>query len=284
MNISVAGFSMHGLLNEGRINLFGYLETCRYRYSLHTADVWNGFLPDISDDVVRKVRQEMDAREMVCVNYHVDGAHLWVDEAEKRGLNYRNALAHLRVALLLGAKTVRFDTGGRIEPMTAEQTDYMIAKYGEYARFAHDHGFRVGPETHWGFSLRRDNMLAIAEGVNHPGYGVLLHIGHWEDGDPDAGDSAMAPYTMHTHVDARTTVTRLEEKMKMLLDAGYTGCWGVEHHSAKNEYAEIAVQLAYVRRALSRTVFDQQQAETVTLKAEAETLNPLLTREQEAQT
>jgi len=40
--------------------------------------------------------------------------------------------------------------------------------------------------------------------------------------------------------------------MRMLLDAGYSGYWGVEHPSAKNEYAEVAYQLAEVRRVLHR--------------------------------
>jgi sugar phosphate isomerase/epimerase len=53
-------------------------------------------------------------------------------------------------------------------------------------------------------------------------------------------------------VDARITRTRLEPAMKLLLDAGYQGYWGVEHHSAKNEYAEVAYQLAEVRRALEK--------------------------------
>jgi len=61
-----------------------------------------------------------------------------------------------------------------------------------------------------------------------------------------------APWTMHTHVDARITATCLEEKMRILLDAGYTGYWGVEHHSAKNEYAEVEWQVAEVRRMLTR--------------------------------
>ena len=272
--ISIASYSVHGLLAEGRINIFGYLESCRYRYDLRTADIWNGLTPDISDDFLLKVRQEMDARDLVCVNYHVDGVHLWEDDAAKRDMNYRNALLQLRAATLLGAKTVRFDTGGKLLPMTDAQADYIIAKYTEYAQYAHDHGFRVGPETHWGISLLRENMVRIAEGVNHAGYGVMLHIGHWEDGDADAGDAAMAKYAMHTHVDAQTTFTNLESKMRMLLDAGYKGAWGVEHHSAKNEYAEIAVQIAHVRRIQAKILRDTPPI----LPRDG---NPLLTEEQE---
>lgn len=88
---------------------------------------------------------------------------------------------------------------------------------------------------------------------------------------------------MHTHVDAETTRTRLAEKMQLLIDAGYAGCWGVEHHSAQNEYAEIAVQIATVRRALARTVWERQLAQTHSQEATPQA-NPLLTAEQEGRT
>ena len=152
--------------------------------------------------------------------------------------------------------------------------------FREYSAFGKEYGFSVGPETHWGFSLRADNMERIARAVDHPAYGILLHLGHWEDGDPDAGDRRLAPWTVHTHVDARVTDTNLAEKMQILLDAGYRGCWGVEHHSARNEYAEIAVQLAVVRRALARVLWERQDAQSREL-SETPERNPLLTAEQE---
>lgn len=280
MNISLAGFSVHGLLAQGKIDIFGYLESCRYRYDLHTADIWNGLLPTIEPQFLTKVRHGLEERELTLVNYHVDGVHLWEDDPVAREHNYQGALAHLKAAAFLGAKTVRFDTGGKVAPITPEQLDYLATRYREYCVFGHEHGFAVGPETHWGLSLTADNMEAIARAVDHPAYGILLHIGHWEDGNPDAGDARLARYAVHTHVDAEITRTRLAEKIQLLLDAGYTGCWGVEHHSARNEYAEIAVQIATVRRALSRTVWERQVVETRSQNASSEA-NPLLTAEQE---
>lgn len=278
MNISIAGYSVHGLLSEGKIDIFGYLESCRYRYGLNTADIWNGLLPNIDSNSVLKVKHGLEERELTLVNYHVDGVHLWEDDAEARERNYKEALLHLKVAATLSAKTVRFDTGGKLVRMSNEQLDYISSRYREYCQFGHDHGFKVGPETHWGISLIADNMEAIAKAVDHPAYGILLHIGHWEQGDPDEGDRLLAPYTVHTHVDANITRTVLAEKMQMLLDAGYTGCWGVEHHSAQNEYAEIAVQLATVRRVLARTLWERQNAELTREQLDG---NPLLTPEQE---
>ena len=136
MQISIAGFSVHGLIEQKAINIFGYLESCRYRYALSTADIWNGQIGTNDEAVLRKIRGALDERDLTLVNYHVDGVHLWEDAPEERERNYQNALIELRAAALLGAKTVRFDTGGKIAPMTPEQHDYLVSRYGEYCRFA----------------------------------------------------------------------------------------------------------------------------------------------------
>lgn len=269
------------------MDVFGYLESCRYRYGLNTADLWNGLVGTTDETFALKVRQAAEERELTIVNYHVDGVHLWEDDPQAREKNHQGALVHLRLAALLGAKTVRFDTGGKVEPMTETQFDLLVSRYGEYCRFAQDHGFRVGPETHWGLSLLADNMERIARAVDHPAYGILLHIGHWEDADEAASDRRLAPYTAHTHVDARITQTCLAQRMRLLLDAGYTGCWGVEHHSGQNEYAEVASQLEEVRRTLARWQWEAHDSETKVRKEkhmdQKTTLNPLLTPEQEGQ-
>lgn len=251
MRISIAGFSFHGLLSEGQMSLFGYLESVKYRYHLHTADIWNGMLASEDDDYVALVRRALDERELTCANYHADGVHVWDDDPEVRAAHREGALRHLRIAEKLGARTVRIDTGGVVGPITAEQLEVLSATFREYAEFGADAGFACGPETHWGLSLVVDNMEAIARSVDHPCYGVLLHIGHFELGDEEEGDRRLAPWAVHTHVDQRTTETRLESAMAILRDAGYRGYWGVEHHSGRNEYREVERQLASVRRVLA---------------------------------
>lgn len=280
MRISIASYSFHGLLAEGKMNVFTYLESCRYRYGLDAADFWNGIIGTTDKDILCKVKQSLEEREMVVANYHVDGCHLWEGSAEQRAKHRQIALEHLHIAAYLGAQTVRFDTGGALETMTNEQSDYIIETYKEYAQFAHDHGFKVGPENHWGISLIADNMEQIVTGVASPAYGILMHIGHWEKGDADEGDRRMARWAIHTHVDARVTRNCLAEKIQLLQEAGYNGYWGVEHHSAKNEYAEVAYQLAEVRRVLSRQTWERQNTQSIeALQGKAG--NPLLTLEQE---
>ncbi|MCW5943497.1 MAG: TIM barrel protein [Fimbriimonadaceae bacterium] len=249
--ISIASFSFHGALAAGTIDLFGYLEACRYRYHLNTADIWNGLMDSTDDGYVAKVKEGLESRGLVLANYHADGCHVWDDDPKVRATNRDKCLRELEIATRLGAKTFRVDTGGTVAKATDEQMAELVARYGEYVKIGKDAGMRVGPESHWGLSLISDNMAALAEAVNSPFYGFLLHLHHWEDGDEPGGDRKMAKYAMHTHVDYRVTTECLEPAMKTLKDAGYAGCWGVEHHTGKHEYENVAFQLACVRRVLA---------------------------------
>jgi len=262
MNVSIAAYSFHGLRQAGMMDAFGYLETVRHRYGLGTADMWNGMLgPDelvFSEGFQAKLVEALRERELTLVNYHADGCHVWEDAPEARQRNHGNAVGHLRAAARFGARTVRIDAGGKGPVWTGEQFDTIVAGMREYARFGHDHGFRVGPESHWGPELVPDNMERLARAVDHPGFGILMHIGHWENAPEEEGDRRLAPWAVHTHVDARITATRLEAAIRLLRTAGYQGYWGVEHHSGKNEYAEVACQIAAVRRVLEKLRQEQE--------------------------
>ena len=54
MNVSVLSYSFRGLLAEGKMDLFGYLETCKYRYHLSAADIWSGFFPSTDPNYLKK--------------------------------------------------------------------------------------------------------------------------------------------------------------------------------------------------------------------------------------
>ena len=244
MKVSIASYAFHGLVRGGQMDLFGYLESCRYRYQLASADIWNGMVTSTDDDYLAKVKDALEERDLALANLCVDQAHIWEDDAELRETHYRNALAHLHAAEVLSAKSIRIDAGGRGELWSDEQFDLIVRRYREYAQRAYDNGYRVGPENHWGTEVAPENMLKLCRAVDHPGFGVLLHF------RSNDGDAQIAPYAMHTHISWQITEGRLTESMVMLRDAGYDGYWSVEHHTGKNEYAEVAVQLAKVRAVL----------------------------------
>lgn len=224
--------------------MFGYLESCRFRYHLDTADIWNGMIPNLDLDFLNKVKEGLEERQLTLVNLCVDGPHIWEDDPAVRDQHHQDALEFLQAAKFLGARTIRIDAGGQGERFSEEQFDLIVNLYREYAQFAYDHGFKVGPENHWGPEVQPETMARICQAVDHPGFGVLLHL----RGNP--GDAVIAPWAMHTHISYEVVQNHLEPSVSMLKEKGYQGAWGVEHHSGKNEYAEVGVQVTRVRAAL----------------------------------
>lgn len=254
LRISVLSYSFRGLLKEGKMDVFGYLESCKYRYGLDAADIWNGFLPSVEEGYVKKLREALDEREMTLADLCVDQAHIWEDDPAVREKNHQNALAHLKAAAALGVRFMRVDAGCRADAWTTEQFDHIVRRYREYAQWAHDHGFKMGAENHWGAERIWANLQKLYKAVNHPGFGLSIHIGGWPgtEAEKAAADREVAPWVCHTHIPWNVTEGPLEEKLANLWNAGYAGCYSVEHHSAQNEYAEVAIQLAKVRDVLER--------------------------------
>jgi sugar phosphate isomerase/epimerase len=255
LKICVMPYSFHGLLREGMIDVFGYLETAKYRYHLDAGDLWSGFLASTDEAYLQKVKAAFDERELKRANLAVDDAHVWDDDADIRAKNYANAKAHLNAARLLEVPFVRIDAGSRREDWTNEEFDHIVMRFKEYAQYSHDHGFTVGAENHWGPERTWSHYQKLYRAVDHPAFGLSCHIGSWAGTEEEVrqADRECAPWVSHTHIDfSICTGPLLEEKLMNLWKVGYAGYYSVEHHSAKDEYREVAIQLALVRNLLER--------------------------------
>jgi len=255
LKISILSYSFRGLLGQGQIDVFGYLEACKYRYGLEAADIWTGFLKSREDEAyLKSIREALDERELELADLCVDEAHIWEDDPAAREKNHRNALASLKAAAILGARFMRVDAGSRGASWTNEQFDHIVQRYKEYAQFAQEHGFKVGAENHWGTEQSWANLAKLYRAVSHPAFGLSCHIGGWAGSAEEkaAADREAAPWVCHTHIPWDICEGPLEEKLANLWNVGYSGYYSVEHHSAKNEYRNVAIQLARVRAVLER--------------------------------
>jgi sugar phosphate isomerase/epimerase len=259
MRISILSYSFRGLLDEGKMDVFGYLETCKYRYNLSAVDIWSGFFPNTDEDFINKLKDGLDERDMVLADLCVDGAHVWEDDPYAREKNHQRALEFLKIADVLESKFVRIDAGGGNEMWTDEQFEFIVNRYREYSQFAHDHGFKMGLENHWGPERSWTNLKKVYEAVNHPGFGVSCHLGGWSGSQKEVteADQLASPWVCHTHISWDICSGSLMEKLKNLWDVGYQGYYSVEHHIAKNEYQNVAIQLAQVREVLERLRKDE---------------------------
>jgi len=249
--ISLASYSFHGLHSRGMIDVFGYLESLRYHYNLCYADIWNGYFTEYGDEYLMKIREMLDEKSLQVASLCCDWAHPWEDDPDLRAKNRQKALDCLKAAEILGTKTIRFDVGVRTEEITEEQYDYVVKAFTEFAQRGYDNGYVVGPENHWGASRKLSVQKELYKRVNHPGYGILLHLGNWilEDGCTiEENNLTAAPMAAHTHV-SYDYALQSAEVLPKLREAGYTGVWGLEHHSGVDEYRKVEVHLGLIRLA-----------------------------------
>ena len=243
--ISIASYSFHKLLEARMIDVYGYLESLRYRYNLLNADIWNGFLAEMDRDGLRKIRTALDDRDLTLVSLCCDWAHTWGGDPDEEKLLDANAERCLEAAEILGAQTVRFDVGVREDDISEKQFETVCGKFAAYAKRGADAGFIVGPENHWGASRRLSLQQRLYREINSPNYGMLLHLGNWnlEDGQTEDGnDIAAAPMAVHTHIDYEHALSA-GSWLPGILGTGYSGALSVEHHKEVMEYQGVQAQL-----------------------------------------
>lgn len=251
MRLSLMAYTFYPMLQRGVMDEFGYLETIRYRYGLRAADLWNWMLDSIDDNHARVVQRALVERELELVGLSVSGPTVWADDLNAREYNHRNLLTHLRAAEILGAKTVTIEAGGQYDALTYsdEQFDYFVTRYREYAQRAHDNGYRIGPENHYGPELVPAEMRHLCQAVDHPGFGMVLHTREWIGEDAHRGTEMLAPWIMHVHLSDVPSHEKMVDTVTTLLNGGYAGAWSIETEQGAT-YAQAGLMIARVRHIL----------------------------------
>ena len=271
--VSCLSYSFNGLFRAGMMDIFHYLETCRYRFGLEAADLWNGMITSTQDDFIHKVYLALQERQLVVPNIAADGAHLIsrpdMDTPEDRARLREIQDKYMEICKKWGVGFLRFDAGplpggyvtNSIREMWKPQDfDYLVNRYKELAQKAFDYGFKVGPENHMGHEKYWPNMEKLIKAVDHPGFGICVHFGGWTAESPDSrvqdndtADNACVKVICHTHIpwDTCENSDLLQKKISLLHQAGYRGYYSAEHHSGQNEYNLTQVQISKIQAALT---------------------------------
>jgi sugar phosphate isomerase/epimerase len=261
-NFAVMSYSFNGLLSVGAMDIFGYMETVRYRYNLQTADIWNGFLKSYDEDYLKLVKQNLDERGLTVVNLCCDYCCLWDNDPEVRENNEKVAWDCLKAAEILDAKTIRMDAGPHENEFSDEQLDFIAKKYREYCKRANELGAKLGPENHWGATRNPKEMRKLIDAVATDNFGILLHVNGWTSGDVDENDRHFIRDAFHTHIPFEQCAMA-ERIIPPLLEIGYSGCWTVESHKGFNEYNNVAFQLAQIKRVVAPLLYANKHIETI---------------------
>jgi hypothetical protein len=168
-------------------------------------------------------------------------------DEEKRNAGVEVAKKWLDGAAMLGAKSMRVNSGGpRIAPPAAadpssypknpELTKYLatcIESFKEMAEHGGKVGVKVTLENHWGLTANPINIRIIIEEVNSPFCEASPDFCNWEhEYLLFHGLQDLAPYT-HTNVHAkywnRWKDPDVQRNVRIMLNAGYMGLFALEY-------------------------------------------------------
>lgn len=277
MEIAICSFSFHRLLAAGKQDIFRFITDCKELGCTHL-DPWNAHLAGVQDaDTVKKaggdpehaqllpsddaayltkVKAAADAAGMPFGCIAVDGAHIYEPTPEARAANRALAYRWLEIAARLGARQVRIDAGGPAE-MPDDVFAIIVEGYHDLVARGREKGLEIILENHWGPSLIPENVVKLVEAVD--GLGLLFDTNNWAEGMRDRGWELCARYARATHVktfafdaDGNEPSVDLPRAIRLLVDSGYTGCWGVESCPTDGDEYEGARQtIALIKRTLA---------------------------------
>jgi sugar phosphate isomerase/epimerase len=251
--IGVCSFSFHRLLAAGKQEVFQYILDCK-ALGCTQLDPWNAHLSPVKDgdavihagrnphrshdlsaadgQYIDGVRAAADRAGIPFGTIAVDGAHVYEPTEEARQVNRANAYRWIDVARRLGAKQVRIDAGGP-EEMPDEVFEAIVEGYNDLIARAGEHGIKVLLENHWGPTKIPGNVEKLCTAVR--GLGLLYDTHNWKPELRAEGQRRCARFARATHVktfgfnaDGTPIDVDVEMPVRLLLEAGYSGTWGVE--------------------------------------------------------
>jgi sugar phosphate isomerase/epimerase len=251
MELGICSYSYHRLLKAGQHDLFKYILDCK-ELGCTQLDPWNGhmaalkgeseFLGDAEEKFMADAEEAADVAGLPWGTIAVDGhTHIYEPTEEARRANRLRAYRWLNIAGTLGFEQVRIDAGGP-EEMPDESFRVIVAGYEDLIARAKPLGIQVLFENHFGPTIVPDNCVKLCESVE--GLAMLLDTHNFKPELRDQGRRKCARYAAATHVktfnwDASgkevTPDEKVEEAIKVIMDSGYKGVWGVESTPADGD-------------------------------------------------
>jgi sugar phosphate isomerase/epimerase len=157
-----------------------------------------------------------------------------------------------------GAPVIRIFSGdvpkGRTE---AEAIGWFVECVEQCCRHAGEQGVFLALENHGGISIPAKRLIAIAQQVRSPWFGINLDTGNFTSEDPYAEMAAVAPYAINVQVKTELKPAKstkqpadLARIVKILRDANYRGYVALEYEAAEDANAAVPRHLAELRKLI----------------------------------
>ena len=256
MRYSVCSYSLHRTFTAGEMDIFGYISWCRDN-GFTQLDPWMEHVKAGFEDnaYITRVKAAADEAGLPFGCLAVDGAHIYEPTAAARAANRQVAYRWLDVAAQLGAMQIRLDAGGREESFD-DIFDIVVEGYNDLIGRARQDGIEVIIENHWGPTNHPDVLYRLLNAVD--GLGLLFDTANWPAGTHEQAWPQYAPYASLTHIktfsfdeNGNEPDWDIPQAIRLLREAGYDGCWGIESVAREGSEAEMVTKtLALIQREL----------------------------------
>ncbi|MCP4540388.1 MAG: TIM barrel protein [Chloroflexi bacterium] len=275
MKIGICSYSFHRLLEAGKQDMFKYITDCK-ELGMTQLDPWHMHLAPLADseeawkaqadpenvclsaeeqEYLDRVKRAADDVGLPFGCIAVDGAHIYEPDLKDRKANRAFAYKWLLAAERLGARQVRLDAGGPAE-LTDDMFQIIMEGYDDLIARGRDKGIEIIMENHWGSTNVPANVVKIIEAAD--GLGLLFDTHNWGPGLMEEGWQTCAKYAKAVHIktfafdqDGNETSGDMPRVMRLLIDAGYDDCWGIESCPKDgDEYQGARQTVALIKRVL----------------------------------
>ena len=244
--ISLAEWSLHRTLREGKLDNLDFAKTAKNDYGIEAIEYVNQFFKDKAND--KNYLGELKGRAQ---DYGVKTLLIMIDDEgdlgdadeAKRKQAVEKHYKWVEAARFLGCHSIRVNA--RSSGSYDEQLDRAADGLRRLTEFAAGHEINVIVENHGGLSSNGEWLAAVIKKVGMKRCGTLPDFGNFELGegkeyDRYKGVAEMMPFAKAVSAKSHDfdeqgneTHTDYRRMMKLVVDAGYHGYVGIEYEGDK---------------------------------------------------
>lgn len=257
--ISLAEWSLHRALQEGKITNLDFPRIAKETYGLDAVEYVSTFFGGKAEDTsyLSALKNECDKYGVKSLLIMVDGEGNLADTSmTARTKAVENHFKWVKAAKFLGCHSIRVNAAGRgtMGQMQAAAIEGLV----RLATYASDYGINVIVENHGGNSSYGKWLAEIIQTVNKPNCGTLPDLGNFYEYDRYQGVKDLMPFAKgvsgKTHeFDSNGNETQIDypRMMKIISDSGYKGYIDAEYEGEKlSEDEGIKATIALLRKTI----------------------------------
>ncbi|HWB09640.1 MAG TPA: sugar phosphate isomerase/epimerase family protein [Pirellulales bacterium] len=244
--ISLAEWSLHRTLREGKLDNLDFAKAAKNDYGVDAIEYVNQFFKDKAGDknYLGELKGRAQDHGVKTLLIMIDGEGDLGDADEtKRKQAVENHYRWVEAARFLGCHSIRVNaaSSGRYQ----EQLDRAADGLRRLTEFAESHEINVIVENHGGLSSNGQWLSEVIKKVGMKRCGTLPDFGNFDLGEDEQYDrykgvAELMPFAKavsaksHDFDDqGNETQTDYRRMMKLVVDAGYHGYVGIEYEGSK---------------------------------------------------